>query len=426
MGVKKLLLLCLLFVIYLLLGGCVFHYLESEEEERLRQQVFRLQESVSGEDKEDLQHICTPVDAVNLTELEPSEGVLGVTCCVPPDKLDAIETTVRKRVKRRLAELDQKSRENKTCIRLEETPIMSLSGDELDAIIDVVLLAVSRGLDPRSTEENNSPPKWSFSGACSFSVTVVTTIGYGNLAPYTEGGQAFCVAYGTFGIPLTAVLLAKIAQGLGGLAVRIADKIRRSRPQWNPKVIRNIVNTCFVTLGLCVFLILPALTVSLIEGWNYLRSLYFMFVSLSTIGFGDYVAASQRDVKYSAVYQITISAWILCGLAFLALVFDLITGGIEKVSGKVESKEADTDETTTENDDETTRGEIFTACVCKEAKQRSGNASELSAKEEEDNDIDEIVLKTTSAVAMDGKNHPKGKNVRVKPGYFGLNTSKSS
>ncbi|CAH1253381.1 KCNK10 [Branchiostoma lanceolatum] len=396
----------MLFVVYLLLGGCVFHYLESEEEERLRQQVFQLQEGVSVEDEEDLRYLCTPLDAVNSTELEPSEGVLGVTCCVPSEKLDVVETTVRKHVKQRLAALSQRSRENKTCIRLEETPIVVMSGEDLDALIDVVLLAVNRGLDPRSTEENNSPPKWSFSGACSFSVTVVTTIGYGNLAPYTPGGQAFCVAYGAFGIPLTAVLLAKIAQGLSGLAVRIADKIRRVRPQWNPKVIRTVVTACFVKLGLCVFLILPAMTVSIIEGWNFMKSLYFMFVSLSTIGFGDYVAGNQRDVNYSAVYQVVISAWILCGLAFLALVFDLITGGIEKVSGKVESKEAGANETTAEEDNEKTRGEMFTANVCKETKQRLGNASEVSGKEkEEDSDIEEIIMKTTAAVC--GKKSPQ-------------------
>ncbi|XP_035665865.1 uncharacterized protein LOC118409107 [Branchiostoma floridae] len=378
--------------------------------------VFQLQGSVSGEEEEDLQQICTPADAVNLTELEPSDGVLGVTCCVPPEKLDAVETTVTKRVKQRIAELSQRSGENGTCIRLEETPIVVLSGDELDAVIDVVVLAVNRGLDPRSTQENNSPPKWSFSGACSFSLTVVTTIGYGNLAPYTPGGQAFCVMYGAFGIPLTAVLLAKVAQGLSGLAVRIADRIRRSRPQWNPKGIRDVVRAFFVTLGLAVFLILPALTVSLVEGWNFLKSLYFMFVSLSTIGFGDYVAASQRDVNYSAAYQIVISAWILCGLAFLALVFDLITGGIEKVSGKVESKEADKVETTAEEGDNNVRGEVFTADVCKETKQRSENAGEASRREEdlEDNGIDEIILKSASVV--DRKKYPKGKD-GVKPGY---------
>jgi hypothetical protein len=45
--------------------------------------------------------------------------------------------------------------------------------------------------------------------------------------------------------------------------------------------------------GFLVFMVIPAVVFWHIEdGWTYLDSLYFAFVTLTTIGFGDYVAGS--------------------------------------------------------------------------------------------------------------------------------------
>jgi hypothetical protein len=42
--------------------------------------------------------------------------------------------------------------------------------------------------------------------------------------------------------------------------------------------------------GLLVFIIAPAGFFVMIENWSYLDAIYFCFVTLTTIGFGDYVA----------------------------------------------------------------------------------------------------------------------------------------
>lgn len=50
--------------------------------------------------------------------------------------------------------------------------------------------------------------------------------------------------------------------------------------------------------GFIVFMIIPAVVFWHIEdGWTYLDSLYFSFVTLTTIGFGDYVAG-----RFAVVY----------------------------------------------------------------------------------------------------------------------------
>lgn len=44
--------------------------------------------------------------------------------------------------------------------------------------------------------------------------------------------------------------------------------------------------------GLVVFLVIPAGLFAIVEGWNYIDSFYYAFITLTTIGFGDLVAGT--------------------------------------------------------------------------------------------------------------------------------------
>lgn len=48
------------------------------------------------------------------------------------------------------------------------------------------------------------------------------------------------------------------------------------------------VGLFFIT-GSLVFLVIPPLLFSYVEGWTFGEGFYFSFITLSTIGFGDYV-----------------------------------------------------------------------------------------------------------------------------------------
>ncbi|XP_050675825.1 TWiK family of potassium channels protein 7-like isoform X2 [Leptidea sinapis] len=60
--------------------------------------------------------------------------------------------------------------------------------------------------------------KWSFSGALIYCITLITTIGYGNVSPRTAAGKAATVAYAAAGVPLALACLA----GLGASLARLA------------------------------------------------------------------------------------------------------------------------------------------------------------------------------------------------------------
>lgn len=56
--------------------------------------------------------------------------------------------------------------------------------------------------------------------------------------------------------------------------------------------IRVISTLLFVLFGCLLFVALPAAIFKHIEGWSALESLYFVVITLTTIGFGDFVAGT--------------------------------------------------------------------------------------------------------------------------------------
>ncbi|GLV40776.1 uncharacterized protein CBL_13721 [Carabus blaptoides fortunei] len=75
------------------------------------------------------------------------------------------------------------------------------------------VVAAARTQDHDSTLELlDSNHQWSFSSALLYSVTVITTIGYGNLSPKTSEGKIVTMIYATFGVPLMLLCLSSLGQ----------------------------------------------------------------------------------------------------------------------------------------------------------------------------------------------------------------------
>lgn len=77
------------------------------------------------------------------------------------------------------------------------------------------------------------------------------------------------------------------------------------------------------------------------EDWTYGQSIYYCFVTLTTVGFGDFVPAvagsSLQDSSnpLTGLYKIIVAVWLWIGLAFVAAIITELTNFIDAVSKKI-------------------------------------------------------------------------------------------
>ncbi|XP_066463688.1 potassium channel subfamily K member 10 isoform X2 [Eleutherodactylus coqui] len=210
---------------------------------------------------------------------------------------------------------------------------------ELDALIKKAIDADNAGVNPIGNYSNISS-HWDLGSAFFFAGTVITTIGFGNIAPSTEGGKIFCILYAIFGIPLFGFLLAGIGDQLGtifGKSIARVEKVFRKK-QVSQTKIRVISTILFIVAGCLVFVTIPAVIFKQIEGWTELESIYFVVVTLTTVGFGDYVAGGNTDIMYREWYKPLVWFWILVGLAYFAAVLSMIGDWLRVISKKTKEE----------------------------------------------------------------------------------------
>uniref|UniRef100_A0A3B5B3L5 Potassium two pore domain channel subfamily K member 10 n=1 Tax=Stegastes partitus TaxID=144197 RepID=A0A3B5B3L5_9TELE len=233
----------------------------------------------------------------------------------------------------------------KTSITLEKASFLErhpcVTTSELDAIIKHAIDAVSAGVRPIGDTSYNSS-YWDLGSAFFFAGTVITTIGYGNIAPSTEGGKIFCILYAIFGIPLFGFLLAGIGDQLGTIFVksilRVEKIFRVSYKQISQTKIRVTSAILFILAGCIVFVTIPAVIFKHIEGWTTLEAIYFVVITLTTVGIGDYVAGGNRGIEYMKWYKPLVWFWILVGLAYFAAVLSMIGDWLRVLSKKTKEE----------------------------------------------------------------------------------------
>uniref|UniRef100_H3A430 Potassium two pore domain channel subfamily K member 10 n=1 Tax=Latimeria chalumnae TaxID=7897 RepID=H3A430_LATCH len=210
---------------------------------------------------------------------------------------------------------------------------------ELETLIQHAIDAFSAGVSPVGTSSNNSS-HWDLGSAFFFAGTVITTIGYGKVSPSTEGGKIFCILYALFGIPLFGFLLAGIGDQLGtifGKSILRAEKVFRKK-QVSQTQIRVISTILFILAGCLVFVTIPAVIFKYIEGWTGLEAIYFVVITLTTVGFGDFVAGGNTSIQYREWYKPLVWFWILVGLAYFAAVLSMIGDWFRVISKKTKEE----------------------------------------------------------------------------------------
>ncbi|XP_043552742.1 potassium channel subfamily K member 12-like [Chiloscyllium plagiosum] len=238
----------------------------------------------------------------------------------------------------RPTELQARAKWNRTLRHFADK--FDIAAGELSAFLREYEAAIAAGIHADTLR-----PRWDFTGAFYFVGTVVSTIGFGMTTPATMAGKVFLIFYGLLGcagtilffnlfLERTITLLAFIMKACHQRQLRSKDllppMIRRqsavtdmaSLTGWKPSVyyIMLILGIAAIIISCCASAMYTP-----VEGWNYADSLYFCFVTFSTIGFGDLVSSQNAAYTNQGLYRFGNFVFILLGVCCIYSLFNVIS-----------------------------------------------------------------------------------------------------
>ncbi|XP_035505650.1 potassium channel subfamily K member 4 isoform X1 [Scophthalmus maximus] len=219
-----------------------------------------------------------------------------------------------------------------------------------------LVTAVDAGLDVSSLSANFTS-RWDGPSAFFFCGTIITTIGFGNLSPRTWYGQLFCVCYALVGIPMFGILLAGVSDHMGTVLRRAVAKIETLflKRMVRPTTVRVISAVLSILIGCLIFLAVPTVVFQRVEDWSLLESLYFVVITLTTVGFGDYVPVGSKGINGTThstplplcpgggredglFFKPLVWLWIVFGLAYFASILTMIGNWLRVLSKRTRAE----------------------------------------------------------------------------------------
>ena len=131
---------------------------------------------------------------------------------------------------------------------------------------------------------------WSYRHSLHLAYSIITTIGFGELAPITPLGKLTVIGYGMFGIALNILCLGSLRLILNMLIYRLLWWYARCKRG----ITRHTRSVVKVTFTLVLISVLWAMTALFTyshgpTNWSWFLSWYNTFIAVTTIGFGDVV-----------------------------------------------------------------------------------------------------------------------------------------
>jgi hypothetical protein len=130
--------------------------------------------------------------------------------------------------------------------------------------------------------------KWKFYDSFYFSTVVLALIGYGHRILITTRAKIFCIFYAMLGIPMWLITFQSAGERLNSILSHMLSRIKQSLHLKQVKttdgellLMESLLSIIILLIGACVF--------SKFEEWSFFDSFYYGFITLTTIGFGDYV-----------------------------------------------------------------------------------------------------------------------------------------
>ena len=144
------------------------------------------------------------------------------------------------------------------------------------------------------------------------------------------------MVYAVIGIPMTAMLLSAMVSRWMACIEVVAEYLKK---KFGLIIIDTRIVQLFGTLttigaASSIAFIFPAFLFAKIECWTYFESLYFSFITMTTVGLGDYVPGCSDTWESSTnrlIYKVLLTFYFIIGLSFMLLILEM-TGRVPETT----------------------------------------------------------------------------------------------
>lgn len=187
------------------------------------------------------------------------------------------------------------------------------------------------------TGETQCEEPWTTTDALYFSMTTMSTVGYGDLSPGTDGTKFFTCVYIIIGVALVFPRMAKaltvvlhvsekwINLGCTKMKTSICGEKRATtgvdingdgtleHPDPPLAIVHYGIGLWFpLTSMLVIILLLPAYAFQTLEPlWTYWGSVYHCWITATTVGYGDMTITKQSTRLLATIHIFLSTAWLL-------------------------------------------------------------------------------------------------------------------
>lgn len=146
--------------------------------------------------------------------------------------------------------------------------------------------------------------------------------------------------YAVLGIPLTLVTFQSLGERINTCVRHLLRRAKRGLGLQKSEA--SMGNMVLVGLLSCIStLCIGAATFSLFEGWSFFNAYYYCFVTLTTIGLGDFVALQKDDTLHERALYVAFSfMYILVGLTVIGAFLNLVVLRFLAVSREEQESQA--------------------------------------------------------------------------------------
>ncbi|XP_058824873.1 open rectifier potassium channel protein 1 [Topomyia yanbarensis] len=182
------------------------------------------------------------------------------------------------------------------------------------------------------------PYVWNFYHSFYFAFIVCSTIGYGNISPNNTFGRIFMIFYALIGLPVNGFFFAYLGDFYGKTYIRLYRRYKAYKLSANSHYVPRKLSLIgqiilYLIPGIVIFIFIPGCIFCYFEKWPYDVGVYYAFVTLTTIGFGDYTSTFEPSQQHEfgkvfVVYQIFVVLWFFAGVGYVFMILGFIAKGL--------------------------------------------------------------------------------------------------